>query len=195
MPLKAFERSNLIAHAHLIEDADAVAEHEMKLKLWKKLDAAAQKIIVTTVAEQTLVYIISCVSFREMWQEINSIFENRSETAKHVLQQQWYAAAKDSEEDISTCISRIRYLAHHLSMLGNVVPNGMVVTKILMTLPPAYAHFNTAWNSTAPDQRTPENLTARSTGEELRIGVSDAKGNRIFFTTQRLVSGKECKQS
>lgn len=68
-------------------NAAAVAEHDKKLRTAKKLDGIAQKIIVTTVSDQLLLHIINCQSAREMWQKLYEIFENKSETAKHILQQ------------------------------------------------------------------------------------------------------------
>lgn len=45
----------------------------------------------------------------------------------------------------------------------------MMITKILLTLPPTLNHFCTAWESTAPDQRPLINLTSRLTAEEARL--------------------------
>lgn len=50
-----------------------------------------------------------------------------------------------------------------------------------MTLPQAYSHFHTAWESTSTDQRTLSNLVARLSMEELRIGASGTQGNSAFY--------------
>lgn len=51
----------------------------------------------------------------EMWQKLHEIFENQSETAKHMLQQQWYSVGKDPADDIAAHIAKIKDLAHRLS--------------------------------------------------------------------------------
>lgn len=161
-------------------DAPARTEYEKKAKVWKKLDNIAQKIIVTTVAEQPLLHILNCQSSKEMWDKLNEIFENKSETSKHILQQQWYTLNRDAADDIATHIAKIKDLAHRLSILGEPVSDSMIMTKILMTLPSSYQYFHTAWESTSQEQRTLSNLTARLTMEELRANVHDDQGNSAF---------------
>ncbi|XP_029662780.1 uncharacterized protein LOC115235257 [Formica exsecta] len=77
----------------------------------------------------------------------------------------------------ATHTAKIKDLAHRLSMLGKSVSDGMIMTKILMTLPPSYQHFNTAWESPTQEQRTLSNLTARLTVEELRNKQHDSHRN------------------
>lgn len=45
----------------------------------------------------------------------------------------------------------------------------MLTSKILMTLPPRFGHFHSAWESTATVSRTIGNLTARLMVEESRL--------------------------
>lgn len=47
----------------------------------------------------------------------------------------------------------------------------MIMTKILMTIPPAYQHFVTAWKSASHDQRTLTNLSSRLVIEETRVNA------------------------
>ncbi|XP_046435982.1 uncharacterized protein LOC124187836 [Neodiprion fabricii] len=142
-------------------NAGVIAEHSRILRAWNKLDAIAQKIIVTTVSDQPLLHIINGEPARKMWQKLHDIFENKSETAEHILQQQWYTIGKDQGNDIPTHIAKVKDLAQRLSVLGEPSSDSMVMTKVLMTLPLAYSHFTTAWESTSVDQRTLSNLIAR----------------------------------
>ncbi|XP_046629992.1 uncharacterized protein LOC124310225 [Neodiprion virginianus] len=142
-------------------NAGVISEHSRLLRAWRKLYAIAQKIIVTTVSDQPLLHIINGESARKMWQKLHDIFENKSETAEHILQQQWYTIGKDQGNDIPTHIAKVKDLAQHLSVLGEPSSDSMVMTKVLMTLPLAYSHFTTAWESTSVNQRTLSNLIAR----------------------------------
>lgn len=132
------------------------------------------------VSEQPLLHIMNCKFAKEMWDKLHEIYENKSETTKHILQQQWYILGKEAADDIATHIAKIKDLAHRLSMLGETVSNGMIMTKILMTFPLSYQHFNTAWESTSQEQRTLSNLTARLTMEELRNKQYDSQRNSAF---------------
>lgn len=45
----------------------------------------------------------------------------------------------------------------------------MIITKLLLSLPTEYSYFHSAWDSTAAEHQTFENLTARLTMEETRM--------------------------
>lgn len=51
----------------------------------------------------------------------------------------------------------------------------MIITKLLISLPPEYNHFHTAWDSTAENLQTIENLTARLIMEEARLAKQNQK--------------------
>ncbi|XP_043270680.1 uncharacterized protein [Venturia canescens] len=106
----------------------------------------------------------------------------KSEHQKEI-KQQWYSFNRDVADDIAAHIAKIKDLAHRLSILGEPVPDGMVITKILMTLPPA-------WESTNEEWRTLTNFTVRLTMEEFRVKASDDQGNSAFWmkTKQKQVT-------
>lgn len=57
------------------------------LAAWEKADAMAQKVIVTTIADQPTLHIINCATAAEMWLKLTSIYEQKSEASVHMLQQ------------------------------------------------------------------------------------------------------------
>lgn len=157
-------------------DATATAAYTASLKTWRKLDGIAQQLIVTTVSEQTVLHIMNCQSSKEMWDKLHEIYENKSSTMKHFLMQQWYSLNKDAADDLATHIAKIDDLACRLKALGETVSDEMIITKIMMTLPPSYMHFNTAWESTSLTDRTLTNLKSRLAVEELRM---NSQGNQM----------------
>lgn len=73
----------------------------------------------------------------------------------------------------------------------------MVVTKILMTLPSNYAHFNTAWESMAEAQQTMIKLTQRLMMEEARLEIQggyDEMNSNTALTAKRF-RGQKSKGS
>lgn len=46
---------------------------------WKKKDAVAQKIIVTTVDKKPLMHLLNCNTANEMWTKISAIYERDNE--------------------------------------------------------------------------------------------------------------------
>lgn len=148
--------------------------------MWNKADAAAQKVIVTTVGEQPTLHIINCMNAAEMWQKLTSIYEQKSDANIHVLQQDWYNATKKSSDDIATHIAKLEDIAHRLKLLGETIADSMIITKILMTLPLGYKHFVNAWESAPAGERTLENLKARFITEESRHTMrEDQNGNAL----------------
>ncbi|CAL1672405.1 unnamed protein product [Lasius platythorax] len=52
-----------------------VREHAKNVAAWKKLDATAQRIIVTTIGEQPTLHIIHCETAKAMWDKLVSVYE------------------------------------------------------------------------------------------------------------------------
>lgn len=162
--------------------AEPTQEAIKKVQMWTKKDGTAQKIIATTISEGCLIHIMNCDSSCDMWKKLHEIYENKSQTTVHLLQQQWFSVAKNKSDDIATHISKIKALAHKLNMLGEPTSDTMVITKIVMTLPRQYQHFITAWESTSENDRTLANLINRLTMEEIRMNANDKQSNNAFYS-------------
>lgn len=172
------------------QTAAAQSIYELALKTWKKLDFKAQKIIATTVGPQPLIHIMNCDTAKGMWEKLHRVYEQKSETSIHVLLEKYYAFKMDQKDSIATHISKIEDLAQQLKDMGEILSPAMVVTRILSTLPSSYAHFNSAWESTAANDRTMENLTARLIVEEARIkkNVTESSPESGAFVAKNFVS-------
>lgn len=149
--------------------AQNAEEFAKVLSSWKKLDTKAQKVIVTTIGQEPMLHIMSCDTAFDMWSTLESVFEQKSKTTVHLLQQRFYSFSKEQDDSISIHISKLQKIVQQLKDLGENISDTMVITKILMTLPAHYNHFYTAWESTAPGDQTLKNLTARLLMEESRI--------------------------
>lgn len=57
----------------------AKANEAERTPQWKKKDASAQKLIITTVDKKPLLHLIDCKTANEMWIKICSIYERDSE--------------------------------------------------------------------------------------------------------------------
>ena len=122
-------------------DEDAKARWQRHTSAWIKADGKCQKIIVTSVDDGPLQYLLNCETALEMWEKLLSIYEQKSEASIHLLQQQFFSYSKESTDDMSTHISKLVNLGRKLSVAGEPVTDNMVMTKILMTLPKEYNHF------------------------------------------------------
>lgn len=141
--------------------------HAKETVAWNKSDNVSQRIIATSVEEQPLLYIINCETSKAVWDKLSAVYEQKSEATVHMLLQQWYSLQKNSSDDMATHVSRLEDLAHRLQTMGETIPESIIMTKILMTLPPLYKHFVSAWDFTQAQDCTLANLVSRLSIEEV----------------------------
>lgn len=154
-------------------EARVLSNYQSQLSAWKLKDGKAQKFIANTLTPETMLHIMTCESAAEMWDTLKGTFESKTETSIHMLLQDWFRSSKDPADNMATHIAKIQDLAHRLKALGESISSSSIMTKILMTLPPTFAHFCTAWESTSVDERTLTNLISRLTMEEKRLGTQE----------------------
>ncbi|KAK9728302.1 hypothetical protein QE152_g18026 [Popillia japonica] len=65
------------------------------------------------------------------------------------------------------------------------IDDGMVISKILSTLPEEYKFFTSAWESTEKGERTLDNLTSRLLLEEMRHTSKENEDAVAFRTVHR----------
>lgn len=122
------------------------------------------------MGEEPLLHVMNCESSADMWSILESVYEQKSETSIHLLQQFFQYVIKP-EDSISIHISQIQKLAKQLEDLGEKISDNMLITKILMTLPDDYKHFFSSWEATGKEERTLKNLTSRLFMEKSRLGI------------------------
>lgn len=133
----------------------AEANYSKDLAEWTKNDARAQKVMVNSCSSNVLIHLCNCSTSKEMWDKLHSVYEHSNEAAKQLLEEKYHAYKKDPAHNIATHIS------NKLKVVGVKIEDSSLITKILMTLPPEYRHFQSAWDSVATEQKTIMNLTNR----------------------------------
>ena len=134
-------------------------------------------------------HVINCDSSAPMWSVLESVYEQKSETSIHLLQQQFFQYEKVPEDAISVHISKLQKMSKQLEDLGEKISNNMLITKILLTLPEDFKHFFASWETAGKEERTLRNLTSRLCMEECRLGIQPLKtdafvakrSNKKFF--------------
>lgn len=155
-------------------EAQARARYSGLLADWCRADGKAQKIIVSALGQQPMQLIMRFETAAEMWRKLVDVYEQKSETQVYVLQQRFFSACMEPSENIVTHISKLEDIAQQLHDQGENVSTTMLISKILMTLPPKFSHFHSAWESTSIENRTIENLTARLMVEENRLSGTNS---------------------
>lgn len=96
-------RGTKVRPAPLANDATKPAkkEHENQKVAWFKSDAMAQKFIVTIISEYTMIHIINCTNCKEIWEQVESVCEQKSDASTHMLRYRWLTVTKDKADGIA----------------------------------------------------------------------------------------------
>lgn len=157
----------------------ANATYLQNLQACERLDIKAQGILISSVDNLIIRHLMCCKEAFGMWEKLNSVHDLQSEVSIHLLQQQFYEVKKSPEDTIELHIAKIEELAERLRNLGEPLSEKMVITKILMALPPTFSHFVSAWESYDESKRNLKNLTNRLVLEQSRMNNNDVE-SRAF---------------
>lgn len=171
-------------------DAALIAARDKEIMLWNKKDNSARCFIVSTIEEQAQISLINCKTAHEMWTRLKSQHEQNSEENKHYLLQMFYAYEYEEGGNVTSHITAMETMATDLSDLGNSLPPEQVIGKIIMTLPPSYRYFHSAWNNVESNKKTVALLTSRLQAEETLhqfqgLGTADKSDSALFSRNQR----------
>lgn len=159
-------------------------EEDAQVHNWDTQDAKAQSLLVTRMSEEVMLHVISCNTSAAMWSKLHSVYEQRSETSIHIVQQRFFQFKYEEGTDMSVFLSKVQELQNQLKQLGEPITDKFVITKVLMSLPENYKHFVSAWESAPDDKQTYDNLVARLLVEEERIKEKDGstQSSSAFLT-------------
>ena len=101
-----------------------------------------------------------------MWNRLKSLFELTSKENSHMLLESFMSYKYESGHDVMRHISKIEALARQLNEIGSPISEGLIFTKILMTLPSSYRSFLSAWNNCDESKKTLKMLEVRLLAEE-----------------------------
>nr|XP_049701711.1 uncharacterized protein LOC110381443 isoform X2 [Helicoverpa armigera] len=154
---------------NIVEGKQLKPEVAAEIPAWESKDAKAQTLLVTRMSEEAMLHIITCTSSAEMWRKLHSVYEQKTETSVHIIQQRFFQYKFERGVDMSVFLSKIQELQNQLKQMGEEISDKFVITKVLMSLPDEYKHFISAWESAPDDKQTFENLVARLLIEEERV--------------------------
>lgn len=181
---------------NIVEGKQVKPEVASEIPAWEAKDAKAQTLLVTRMSEEAMLHIITCTSSAEMWRKLHSVYEQKTETSVHIIQQRFFQYKFERGIDMSVFLSKIQELQNQLKQMGEEISDKFVITKVLMSLPDEYKHFISAWESAPDDKQTFDNLVARLLIEEERIkekneGAQQATPSAFFVKNKG--SSKVCK--
>lgn len=167
---------NIKAPAGLPPDANNQQrkEHEALSKQFKKANGFAITLITTTVEDEPLQLIMMLKTAKEMWDKLGISYEQKSEQRLEQLYIQLLEYKMAPSDSIATHISKLQKLWLELNEESYRIdschlPETLLLTRILSTLPEEYFEFRTTWESIPRDQRSIEYLLERLSMVETRL--------------------------
>ncbi|KAJ8728905.1 hypothetical protein PYW07_006601 [Mythimna separata] len=107
---------------------------DSKLDTWKKLDAKAQGVIVSRLGNTAMLHVQNCETAKEIWDKLNTIYEQKSDVSLHILQQRFFEETYNGTEDVSTFIAKIEAIVAQIRQAKGEIAENMIVTKIISSL-------------------------------------------------------------
>ncbi|KAJ8720626.1 hypothetical protein PYW08_006091 [Mythimna loreyi] len=183
----------------IVEGRTVKPEDATDRNAWETKDAKAQTLLVTRMSEDVMVHLVTCATAFEMWKKLLSVYEQKSETSIHIIQQRFFQFKYEKGIEMSVFLSKIQEIQNQLKQLGEEVSDKFAITKVLMSLPNEYKHFVSAWESAPEDKQTFNNLVARLLIEEERLKEkTEEKGSTpssSAFVAKRNVKCYKCGKS
>lgn len=121
-------------------------ENDANRTRWETLAAKAQTLLVTRMSEEVMIHILSCETSAEMWGKFLRVYEKKSETSIHIVQQRFFQLKYEENAEMSTFLSKIQEMQNQLKQIVETISDKFVITKVLMSLPDQYKHFVSAGN-------------------------------------------------
>ena len=91
----------------------------------------------------------------------------------------------DKNDSIANHVAKLEDIAQKLKDLNEPESSSMIMTKIIMTLPPSFNHFYSAWESTSAPEKTLANLTSRLMVEKARIHTQVSEKDSSAFVSKK----------
>lgn len=165
-----------------------------KLKAWEERNAKAQVILLTSITQNQVQYLVNCEDASQMWAKFTAIHEQKTDISRELLWQRFYDYRMADNDRIADHISKIESLVKQLKDVQENLSESAVCSKILNSLPTKYNAFRTAWDSVAQFNQTTENLTARLLKEESRMDSAETETNKLALEVQALQAKLESMQ-
>lgn len=153
---------------------------------WNRKDAKAQSLIVTRLSENVMIHILTCETSAQMWNKLLTVYEQKSTTSLHLLQQRFFNFKFEDGTDITLFLSKIQEMRTQLKNHGEELSEKFIMTKILMSLPDRYGYFISAWESVSPEKQNYNELVARLLTEEERMKSKEKDEENVAMFVKRV---------
>lgn len=176
-------------------EAQPAATERAAHAAWEDRNAKAQVIILTSITQNQVQYLVNCENAAQMWTKLISIHEQKTDISKELLWQRFYDYKMADNDKVADHLSKIESLVKQLKDVQENLSDSAICSKVLNSLPSKYNAFRTAWDSVVQNQQNIENLTARLLKEESRMFVDEAETNKLALQVKALQAKLDSMQA
>ena len=144
-----------------INPKNITLEELIKLDTWDEKNANACMFISKSISQRILDMLTGCSIAATMWQKLCSLHLNKTPESVFTLQGKFFDYKMQDTNDILSHIQNINEMAMILADLGHIVPNKMIISKIIYSLPPSYNSIIAAWSNVPKACQTVDTLEER----------------------------------
>lgn len=102
-------------------------------------------LLASSLSQLNMQRVINCKTALQIWETLESTFENKSATEKAALLEQFMSFKIQSTRDVSKGIGEIQSLAAKLTALGTTIASDLIVSVILKALPESLSNWASTW--------------------------------------------------
>jgi hypothetical protein len=143
-----------------VQENELIANRDA-ITLWKTKDVAARSCLISTIEDSCKRSLLNCRTAAEMWTRLTVQYQQNVAESKHILCNQYYQYAFEPGNSVMAHISAIEGMAIQLTDLGVEIGATQLMTKILLTLPPSFQSFQSAWDLLPDQENTLATLTSK----------------------------------
>ena len=142
---------------------EAINQFRSELEAFNKAEVAALQILTSHMSTEILVMVMRFRSAREMWLELERLFDGNSEDRLYSLGMQFFASI-EMDQEMTIHLSRLKTLFNDFNAEFRrsgmqELPEILLILKILNSLPKEYLSFVTSWKMLSTAERSIERLT------------------------------------
>ena len=170
---------------------------DSKRKYWEHVKAL--NTLQSGLSKNVLAKVINCVSAKQLWDKLGTIYAGDSKVKKAKLQTyklQYESLKMREDEKISEYFERVQNIVNTIQGLGGEITDKDLVEKVLRTLPMIYnLKVSTLEDRDSLDQLTIDDLFGILTAYELRLGDNHIpKGEAAFKAFKKTSNQKKISE-
>lgn len=151
-----------------MKNRDGNVTNTAEIETWRQRDVDARTYMYATIKTEQQCSLHGCQTAHSMWTRIQAEYAQVAADNEHLFTAKFFNYKYQSGHSVMAHVAAIEQIAAQLRDLNAPISEIQLMSKILLTLPPSFRHFLSAWDSVPAAERTIKLLTSRLIKEEIR---------------------------